>query len=828
MPLSNVNILAVNKELDPNIYMHTDAIESAERYGFGAEVISVIFLDSWLRLRKTGGSKLKKLSGTVGNDWRLRIGNLRAVASLSHDINGRKNVFIHQIDQRRDIYETDTFRKSIENFWHEASTRTGAVDPNVFKKKYRLINPKLAEENKIPKASLEYHFSQMQQVFFDKVLPFKQRTLKDNREIVIGYGPPGSGKTIVAQGLTVEAISTGSDVTILVPTQHLKDEYLRMVESAGIDINKPEEPEMGKVRIYEFSEYFSMLSGVPTCFSRESYLRSWWDQQLLNPKIRGRLKGISKTELNSRLPILIDALLEDDDYWKISNTSLQSKDRLKDQITEYEIIREVRAPLLDLLPEDPTWRTRAGLACEASKNRSNQAVSDVNIGVTSNALIIVDEAQDLAPSEWKELLSKWLSFSETNIESKNKIVLLGDEEQRISLIPFSWTQIKQFALNELKIPKDNIIEEVVDTASYRMRQTIARVARSVWRREHTDGGKYRRPTEFDYEKLLEGGRVDVFIRPYCDSIVEILNSSIKDSLANEHLFLVKGGGLPSFDKSDSILEYSIRTAKGLEADSVLVAYPFGRRAGRSRKILPHDEIMDFYVATSRAREKLTLIIDPLDWNELNQVEDVWRLPGVTVCVDKNLEKTDNLTELIRNTLVKLSDEERREAYEKKLEVLCQAPAAPPKDLAKELQKNLRMLIQSCDENTISFLRDQSRVLARQDRAVLSELWRNATIDLQDNQIDLAIGELLLAGEFAVAARVQLSCTEINTSKSCWDSEWIALIADESPLQQNRRKLINNTYPLMTTTSAVNFEIKTLLLNKFTDIKQQISKDKLNV
>lgn len=87
----------------------------------------------------------------------------------------------------------------------------------------------------------------------------------------------------------------------------------------------------------------------------------------LNPKIRGRLKGISKTELNSRLPILIDALLEDDDYWKISNTSLQSKDRLKDQITEYEIIREVRVPFLDLLPEDPTWRTRAGLACEASK-----------------------------------------------------------------------------------------------------------------------------------------------------------------------------------------------------------------------------------------------------------------------------------------------------------------------------------------------------------------------------------------------------------------------------------------------------------------------------
>ena len=269
--------------------MHTDAIESAARYGFSAEVISVIFLDSWLRLRKTGGSKLKKLSGTVGNDWRLRIEDLRAVASLSHDHGGNKNVFIHQIDQRGDIYETDKFRKSIENFWHEASTRTGAVDPNVFKKKYRLINPKLAEEKKIPKASLEYHFSQMQQVFFDKVLPFKQRTLKDNREIVIGYGPPGSGKTIVAQGLTVEAISTGSDVTILVPTQHLKDEYLRMVESAGIDINKPEELGMSKVKIYEFSEYFSMLSGVPTCFSRESYLRSWWDQQLLNTKICGRL-----------------------------------------------------------------------------------------------------------------------------------------------------------------------------------------------------------------------------------------------------------------------------------------------------------------------------------------------------------------------------------------------------------------------------------------------------------------------------------------------------------------------------------------------------------
>ena len=805
--------------------MHVEAIESAERYGFAAEVISVIFLDSWLRLRKTGGSKLKKLSGTVGNDWRLRIENIRAVASLSHDNSGYKNVFIHQIDHRRDIYETDTFRKSIENFWEEASARTGVVDPNLLKKKYRLINPKLAQVNKLPKASLEYHFSQMQQVFFDKVLPFKLRTRKDNREIVIGYGPPGSGKTIVAQGLTIEAVSTGSDVTILVPTQHLKDEYVRMVESAGIDITKAGEPGMGKVSIYEFSEYFSILSGVPPCFSRESHLRAWWDQQLQNPKICARLGVVGKTEPNSRLPVLIDALLEDDDYWKIRNESLQSKDRLKDQISEYEKIRELRETLLDLLPQNPKWLTRAGLACKAAKRRANQQVSGVNISIDLNALIIVDEAQDLAPSEWKELLSNWLSFSETNIESKNKIVFLGDEEQRISLIPFSWTRVKQFALNELKIPKENIIEEVVDTASYRMRRTIARIARSVWRREHTDGGKYRQSAEFDYEKLLDGGEVNVFVRPYSDSLVRVLNSSIKDSLANEHLFLVQGDGLPSFEKSDSILEYSIRTAKGLEANSVLVAYPFGRRTGRSRKIIPHDEIMDFYVATSRAREKLALIIDPLDWNELNQVQDVWQLPGVTVCEDKNSEKTDDLIELIRNTLVKLSDEERREAYEKKLEALCQTPVDTPKDLAKDLQKNLRMLIQSCNEDTIPFLREQSRILARQDRTVLSELWRNATIDLQDNQIDLAIGELLLAGEFAVAARVHFSCTKINTSKSCWDNEWIALIADESLLQQNRFKLLDNTDLFMTTTAALNLEIKTLLLKSILDINEhQKSKD----
>ena len=56
--------------------------------------------------------------------------------------------------------------------------------------------------------------------------------------------------------------------------------------------------------------------------------------------------------------------------------------------------------------------------------------------------------------------------------------MVGDERQRISLVPFSWGEVKTYATATIGIERRNISEEQVDTASYRMKKNVARVRRN--------------------------------------------------------------------------------------------------------------------------------------------------------------------------------------------------------------------------------------------------------------------------------------------------------------------------------------------------------------
>ena len=99
-------------------------------------------------------------------------------------------------------------------------------------------------------------------------------------------------------------------------------------------------------------------------------------------------------------------MLEDTEWWKSYAPS--SKDRISSSVAQYyDFLNTIRGDLIDSL--DETFRsdsqfcyTRAKLAILAQDNIPVMESKDED----KQRLLLVDEAQDLAPSEWKMLLAE--------------------------------------------------------------------------------------------------------------------------------------------------------------------------------------------------------------------------------------------------------------------------------------------------------------------------------------------------------------------------------------------------------------------------------------
>lgn len=774
------------------VHIHKQAMKESRDCGLEPEALGVVFADSWKRLRDTPGTKLRRLSSTPGYDFRLRIGRNRAVASVANDATGRLSAYVHEIGPRCEVYERASFGSRLKAFWGTASGRSKNPNLGLVAQEYHYLDPAQASHEKIPRASLHFLLQLQQQEFFDNVLPILAYESPYETELVIGHGPPGSGKTLVACDLALEAFLDGHEVDVLVPSVGLENEYERLLKSwDALAVNG----EGDGVRVWRYPAFFAHIAGVRLPFDRESRVRAWWHQVLrepvfvasLSPKVRTAGK-ISEVDLAERVPVLIDALLEDDAFWQAGGTATRAKDRMALVFEAFQdILASCRKPLLDRLDsaehaEGNAIVTRAGVATAEITTPLWQAAGAS--ATERPRLLIVDEAQDLAPAEWRRLLDLWFAEKTSAGPIHGRLVLLGDLDQRVSLVPFHWDDVKAYAIGTRGVPADRIAERQVDAASYRMRRNIATFASAVFDKRVVDHAKAKRQGRIDYDKLLAGGLIHVAVvdRKAID-VAAVLDAGAKQQVAGEYFFVIHGSNENPVEapRRNDVFLYSVRSAKGLEADRVIVVHPFdGRAAHKSQPITP-DEATEYYTAVSRAREHVLLVIDEACAGLVMPAEEAWGMAQIHRVGDDR----SRLRTLVEQCRIALSDDEVRNELVRQLNQLTTQPGEFGDMASSRIAAILARLAETPDEDLSLALVQAGEQLASTDMTLFIRVREGARRQLAESQYCAAAATLVFAGEVELAQRL-VGTMPSDTARK-WNRDWLGAVAADSCWQAWRGK-----------------------------------------
>lgn len=756
-----------------DVYVHFNALKSIEALGLNNRAVAATLVAMW-QTRVTSGSKVKALRDVPGTDYRLRLGKFRGVFSVRCDA-----AFVHMVEPRDRVYERDAFDAVLRLFY---SNDVDSGKPiNIQKMGYERVP--LGLERAYPQtdpewfASIGYLLRPSQQFFFNKVLPLEGSLSKNNPRLVIGYGPPGSGKTVVGVELALETLMDGHRVDILVPSRSLKNEYGRLIRSGGSQASEWHGEAPG-IRVLRFDEYFSRRARIVTTFDREARILGWAHSVLSKPGFQARLakagKSADRQKAMEELPVLIDVLLEDDRWWeKFDVWRKEVKDPLIASVEPYlSLLGGMRDALFDLLDEeeDEALATRAALA-RAPRSRSTDE--------PYARLTIIDEAQDLAPAEWRALLDD--AFVGDSAEDR-RIVLLGDMQQRVSRVPFSWNDIKNFATGSCRLPVDQIADLHVDKASYRMKRSIAEAAGAVFdKRVHVEGA-YRRTSVLELDRLPEGGTIRVAVVPDGE---DPLSPIIADSTPRngEYLFLVQGRGIRGAHVSrPDVINFSVKEAKGLEADRVVVQLPFGNGVAKSPTgRLGHDSATEFYTAFSRARDHVLLIIENASWGLLSKAADAWH--GAEI--KRGAEVTKSWLESSLDAMrIGLSAEDATKARLDQIRAIASSSLTEPEGVAEKMVTAVRYLARIPHDEIVYPLLEIGVALASTNAALHAAIRARYRQEEGGMAIAEKVAVLCLLGELALAAE---NANSPNPSqRPAWNSEWISLVCDESPIQKQRR------------------------------------------
>lgn len=755
------------------VHVHDSARKSIEDLGLDSIAVAATLAATW-RTRVTSGSKVKALRDVPGTDYRMRLGKYRAVFSVRGDA-----AFLHMIEPRDRVYERDAFNAALRRFYALAPDTGLPSDPTEMGYEAVTID---GSERVYPQADPEWHASigyllrPSQQFFFNKVLPLEGSLSQVNPRLVIGHGPPGSGKTVVGIELALESAMDGHRVDILVPSRSLKGEYARLLGSGGRTVADTHGDDAG-IRVLRFDEYFARRAGRETGFDREARVLGWAQAALARPELQARFaragRTIDRERATEELPVLIDVLLEDDAWWQdFDSWRTRSKDPLVASVEPYLVLLAgMRDGLLDLLDEPEDMRTtRAALA---------NGMGDGSAHEPRARLTIVDEAQDLAPAEWRALLRD--AFGGDDAEDR-RIVLLGDMQQRVSRVPFSWDDIKNFATGDCGLPAGQIADLDVDKASYRMKRNIGRAARAVFdKRVHAEGA-FRRTSTLELDRLPEGGGIRVAVVPDgADPLSPLVAGA--EARTGEYLFVVQGRSIgATLAGRPDVIAYSIREAKGLEADRVVVHLPFGPHLARhSSARLAHDSATEFYTAFSRARDHVLLVIDEAGWNVLRQAPDAWE--GAEVKRGTEVTKAW-LATAVEGMRIGLSAEQAIKARLDQLRAIATSPNADTNGAAEKSFIALHDLARFASDDSVQQLLEIGATLASGNarlHAMLRERYRQQSRHMGTAE---RIAVQCLLGELAVAA--ELAESPARSGEPAWDPLWLSLVCEQSPVQMLRR------------------------------------------
>ena len=218
------------------VFLLHDAIDEA---GDAAEGLLARIADAVRRdLHATSGSTLKRLRGPWdGRAFRVRWGRLRATVSVVPAEDGAAQVFVHQVASRDEIYESNAFWARLDRFHRDLWVPNRGLR----------VPPEQAGYHHVPghvlpggsdasmDVSVEPVLSEHQFRLLNAIVPFPESWGVGDAVVVIGKGPPGSGKTIAAIDAARRAVETCHySVLLLAPTARLRAHYEDALRGAGI------------------------------------------------------------------------------------------------------------------------------------------------------------------------------------------------------------------------------------------------------------------------------------------------------------------------------------------------------------------------------------------------------------------------------------------------------------------------------------------------------------------------------------------------------------------------------------------------------------------
>lgn len=645
-------------------------------------------------LLETSGSRLRRLRGPWGGRaFRARWGHLRLPFSWVTDANGVEHICVHLVGPRNDIYAGQDFVTRLERFhrelwpngrsqWLIRPDAAGYLDASA------LVGAREEEDPGQNGLELEPVLSDGQRAALRCMLPFPASFGSSDASVILAHGPPGSGKTVLAAEAAREAVEAhGQAVLVIVPSKRLFQVYLAELVRLGVKPLTWEEfegrPENG-VCVVEMSSLVQAMRGSNTTErEREINVDSWWRACLSAPALR-QLTQQHGAILTRRFGKLIDALLADS---TLEDLVANPKDALDTQDeTLYKLIATLRARRQWMGVQAGRRREAAALLrCEVAEE-AKAKVLERGWG-NGPMLIIADEAQDLIPSEWR-LLVDWCAarHGRTTDGAKaagapTRLVLLGDENQRVNPTSFSWAEVKRYVGKRFNDPERGVSEARLN-GSFRLPARIAAVANALFDDKVADLGRARDVKRAELSLLSPGGEVHVRVIEQAAAILEdILLGLPRQESEDRRLRVIAPGWIsipPEVVSRANVDLLEPRVAKGLEFRSVVLALPFQGASSR----IDFATLTEAYTSLTRAFERVMVLLTRAEWSLVRQQ---W-LPLVSDAVELEAgHEVAMLQEELLRYIDMVSAEDRGQLYVRQLrDLLDRSSASEPPAVAERL------------------------------------------------------------------------------------------------------------------------------------------------
>ena len=697
------------------------------------------------------GSTVKRLRGPWGGQAvRLRWGRLRI--PMSHIVGpaGESQLFIHQVGPRDRVYRVPAFRERLQSFhreiWSQASGKFLIRPEDAGYEAVQHLcsqGPLDTAEDLVEEAFL----SDEQQRLLDAMLPFP-KTWDEEAFVILGMGPPGCGKTILAVDAARTAAESGAyNVLLLVPSPRLRVLFEHELKAASLDVSTalPSGSTVGSaVTLMEFEPFYSSVVGQEVRgLDRERALDEWWVRLLGEPALKRWAKSHSEVR-TLRFRRLIDAVLED-----ASGLTANRKDALDTHDESlYGVVRAFRAREAWMgLARRRRSESRLLLRSEIGSSAGRKlAGGDFWHG---NLLILVDEAQDLVPAEWKALVD-WVS-ARVRKGVATRLALLGDENQRISPTSFSWNEVKAHVASTFGVVPPPVTS-VELPGSFRLSKRLAAIAGEVFHPSIMGRGKFREVARARPETLSDHGNIHVAVLPdavrHTCSLLRKLHTGLGDQRL-QVLMLEPPADLVAGRDVQNIDVLPARLAKGLEFSALGVIEPFGGAGGQ----LTYDRATVAYTSLTRSAKSLLCVLTPAEWR---LVHARWQAHDVDPeFLDDSPSGLRRLRELLLEIVGEVDLDQQLVIAEAKLrDALEQLPAGgSDEDVAVACGQVTTVARRFLELGRPEQLGREFTVLLSRHGEPLSRMRADVTRLLLDGDWMGAITNLLLLGEIAAAEQI---------------------------------------------------------------------------